>query len=98
MYLHDVFDFQFRYGLGLPASSSAKLSGAGSFLFVANQVLDCFACLVAFRSFSVDHCNNVGVLDFAELQGVLLIGFIIVALFDLVAGMRFALRLFLIFY
>ena len=70
----------------------------GVFLFFADQVLDCFARLVAFRPLCIDHCNNVGVLDFAELQGVLLIGFIIVALFDLVAGMRFALRLFLIFY
>ena len=90
--------FNFVMVWGFLRCASGKIGNAGSFLFFADQVLDCFACLVAFRSFSVDHCNNVGVLDFAELQGVLLIGFIIVALFDLVAGMRFALRLFLIFY
>ena len=69
-----------------------------SFLFVANQVLDRFARLVAFRPLCIDHRNNVCVLNFAELQGVLLISLFLIPEDNLVAGMRLALRLFLIFY
>ena len=70
----------------------------GVFLFVADQVLDRFARLVAFRPFSVDHCNNVGILDFAECQHKPVVCFRRVSAFDLVAGVRFPLRFFLIFY